>query len=168
MAKSDRPNFIPVPDPTVLTTEQLRRELQSQREYILSELSKVSAVNDEKFVGVDLRFGESKTALDAALRAQKDIADVQTKANAEAAEKTERAFTKQFDAMMALVASTSKATDDRIMDLTRRLDRGEGMATGGAAVKTEHRLDVGTLVAIISVIVAALAVVAAVVVVLKH
>jgi hypothetical protein len=57
-----------------------------------------------------------------------------------------------------------KATDEKISDLKGRLDRGEGVIRGGGEVRTERRLDMGTVISIISMAIAAAAVVVAVIV----
>lgn len=109
----------PVPDPTVLTTQQLNREIASITEQfkirldamdkaivLLQDLANraptVAVVNqmltdleklvDEKFAGRD-------KALSAALDAQKLSVTDQNKANSEAALKTENFFNKEIDGL---------------------------------------------------------------------
>jgi phenylalanyl-tRNA synthetase beta subunit len=167
VAIEERPSNIPIPDPSTLSTEQLRRELTLLREFLESKMDRIERVHDEQISGLNTRFSESKlegkVSLDAALRAQKDLVDTQNKANSEAGDKMEKAFTKQIDGIQLAIATSAKATDDRIDDVRRRLDRGEGIVTAGVTARTEHRLDGGLVVAIASMVIAALAVVALVV-----
>jgi Glu-tRNA(Gln) amidotransferase subunit E-like FAD-binding protein len=128
---------------------------------MLSELGTVSEVHNEKFEGVNTRFAENKIALDAALRAQKDLVDAQNKANSEASEKQSAAFTKQIDAMTLFINTAMKGIEDRMNDIKSRLDRGEGTTGGAAMHRTERRLDTGLVVSIVVGCVAAVALVVA-------
>ncbi len=123
MAEEDqRRSNIPIPDPSTLTTEQLRRELLSLREFLMKDMQRIEEVHTERFKSIDTRFGEGKTALDAALRAQKDTA-----------EKSEASFTKQIDGIQDSIEKASSASADRIEDLKGRLDRGEGNTAGSSS-----------------------------------
>jgi len=177
-------DFRPVPDPTVLTTAQLLRELGALRELletrldamdlatsllsetvnrtptvIQTEIAHLRELDAEKFAGITLQFAErdvrteqaakaGKEALDAALLSAKELVAQQNEANRGEAAKTEQNFTKQIDAQAA-----------RIDELKERIDRGEGSTQGSAVSRTERRLDIGQVIAVISVIVAVLAVV---------
>jgi hypothetical protein len=138
----------PRPDPTRLTTEMLRRELQATRELfeaklgerdakltillsalerrpteIRTSVNELKALQDQKFTAIDQRFSESKVALDTAMSAAK-----------EAAGKTESSLTKQLDSMAALIGTTTNALSDKIDDAKGRLTliegRGSGLASG--------------------------------------
>lgn len=134
----------PRPDPTVLTTEALRRDLLAQRELFESELrtrdvqiqllleemrvkpgsvrravDALQELQDQKFRAIDQRFAESKVALDTAMAAAK-----------EAAGKTEMSLTKQLDSMQALVGTTTNALSDKIDDAKGRLTLIEGRGSG--------------------------------------
>lgn len=137
----------PVPDPTILTTEQLHREIASTRELVIGEIRHLSDLTDEKFKAVEDRFSnvddkfddvaqrtaeqktDTKDALDAALQAAKDAVALQTVAFADATAKSEAAVTKQIDALGTLVEKSSDAKDEKINDLKSRLDRIEATAT---------------------------------------
>jgi hypothetical protein len=165
----DQPHNIPVPDPSVLTTEQLHRELASLRSIIeirldgmdraaqllASNVARVPTDTDkqidhlrglhgEKFTSVETRFRErdvrvaaseaaSVTAVNAALQAQKEAAGAQNAANSAAIGKSEAATADQIKGILAQLASNTKATDDKIADINRRLDRGEGAGSGRAS-----------------------------------
>lgn len=131
----------PVPDPTVLTTEQLHREISALREFVLGEIRHVGEMNVEKFRAVEDRFHDvgskfedvahrtaeqktdTKDALDAALQAAKDAVSLQTEASDKAIAKSEAATTKQIDALAVLVDKSADATTEKIVDLKSRLDK---------------------------------------------
>lgn len=62
----------------------------------------------------------------AALQAQKEAAAAQNESNAAAIAKSEAGFTKQIDGIGAQIAAAGKAVEDKIADINKRLDRGEG------------------------------------------
>jgi hypothetical protein len=146
MAPNDKGSR-PVPDPTILTTEQLHREIASTRELVVGEIRHLSELTDEKFRAVEDRFRnvddkfedvaqrtaeqktDTKDALDAALQAAKDAVALQTEAFDAATRKSESAVTKQIDALGTLVEKSSDAKDEKINDLKSRLDRIEATAT---------------------------------------
>ncbi len=67
-----------------------------------------------------------KTAIAAALQAQKEAAGATNESNSVALAKMETNFTKLIEQGSTLVQSVSKNLDDKISDLKGRLDRGEG------------------------------------------
>jgi len=176
---------IPVPDPSLLTTEQLRRELGAMRDILDVKIGAVEnataasfkeldsslerlhgaikdwpgmtsekighlrALHEERFNSVQKQFDErdvrakaaedaAKVAVNAALQAQKEAAGAQNDSNAAAITKSEAATIKQIDGILALLASNTKAIDDKISVINGRLDRGE--ASGKQVVRQE---DVG-------------------------
>jgi hypothetical protein len=104
-------------------------------------------VDDEKFRSIELQFIErdkrteqlslaDKTAIAAALQAQKEQAVAQNQSNAAATAKSEANFTKQIDQISTLIQSTAKAQDDKTNDIKDRLTRIEGTAVGTKETKT--------------------------------
>lgn len=96
---------------------------------------------EERFSGVQKQFDErdirakasedaAKVAVNAALQAQKEAAAAQNDSNAAAITKSESATTKQIDGILALLASNTKAIDEKITGINGRLDRGEGHSKG--------------------------------------
>lgn len=177
---------IPLPDPTVLTTEALHREIGILKETIEGQ---IKAIKDsiaaetkanadlvrEQFQGIQTQFDliekaadklatADKTALAAALQAQKEAA-AQTYANIVAViEKSEGGFTKQIDAIAEIIASSTKGLEDKITAMTSRLDRGDGRVSGAGDQKTEGRASLGTLIAVVTVGIAVLAIIVTVVI----
>jgi len=132
------------------------------------KFSQHRVVDDEKFRSIEVQFVErdrrteqlslaDKTAIAAALQAQKEAAGATNESNAAAISKSESAFTKQIDQIYTLVASTTKSTDDKINDLKSRLDRGEGKTVGTQETKTEQRDNGKYLIAVLGLLLAILA-----------
>jgi polyhydroxyalkanoate synthesis regulator phasin len=134
---SDARSNVPIPDPTLLTTEQFtrgqdiqRRELQALRELLTSEMNRIEKVHEEKFKSIETRFAEGKTALDAALRAAQNLVDAQNRSNAEASEKSERSFTKQIEALDQQTKTITSSQSKEINDLKERFVANEGVTKG--------------------------------------
>jgi len=111
-----------------------------------------------KFDGIQLQFRErdirtdqdkiaASTAVNAALQAQKEAAGAQNESNAAAITKSENSFTKEIDGLKSLINTVRDAIQSDVANLTGRLDRGEGITTGGKEMRSEHRLDTGQLIA---------------------
>jgi hypothetical protein len=132
---------IPIPDPSLLTTEQFnrgqdnaRREMSSLREYLISEMTRIEKVHEEKFKGIEVRFAESKiegkTALEAALRAAQNLVDAQNKSNSAAAEKSEQNFTKQIEALNTQTTTITGALAAQVSDIKERITSSESTHKG--------------------------------------
>jgi hypothetical protein len=180
----------PVPDPTVLTTEQLRRELGSLREILQARLDGMDRaqellngdmrrvpsetdkqvqhlreLHETKFDGVQTQFEErdkrteqlslaSRTAIAAALQAQKESAIAQNESNAASVTKSEGAFTKQIDAIGLLVQSTKIAIESNIADIKERLTSIEGRTMGMTNQQSTQHQDSSSRVAMVAMIAA--------------
>ena len=59
----------PDPDPTRLTTDQLRREIISLRELLEAKLDAEISLTAQKFQGVQVQFSENRLAVNAAFQA---------------------------------------------------------------------------------------------------
>jgi hypothetical protein len=181
----------PVPDPTLLTTQQLIREIAALKQYLETSIASASDVigtrlggmdkaiellqkatdkmpefvrdqvgqlrdlhnevfrsvaasfeeRDKRvqqaFASIDTQFAErdkrteqlslaDKTAIAAALQAQKEAAGATNEANGAALAKMENNFTKLIEQGQSLVQSVSRNLEDKINDQKSRLDRGEG------------------------------------------
>lgn len=135
----------PVPDPTSLTTDQLRREIMALRELQESRMDGERRLNEERFHGIETQFLErdkrteqtthdNKVAVDAAFAAAKEAVGEQNKSNAASITKSEAAFTKQIDQTGVLLNAVAKATDEKIEDLKTRLTTIESRKSGGVEV----------------------------------
>jgi len=161
-------DFRPVPDPTLLTTEQLHREIAALREFVLGEIRHVGELSNERFKAVDEQFyavsertkeqkEDGRLALDAAFQSAKDAVALQTEASEKAIAKSEAATTKQIDALGVVVEKSSQAKDEKIDDLKTRLDKLEGRREGVSSSTALLLAIVGALAAvavIVSIVVA--------------
>ena len=144
MPETNKTGISPVPDPTILTTQQSDKGLLALRELFEAELetlkSEIKCTNDyislrrtdiqnsinnlkdfhdEKFMSVERRFTDSKTTLDVVLTAQK-----------EAVSKSEAAFTKQLDEIGKRMDTLFRAMDEKASDLKERITQIESFAKG--------------------------------------
>lgn len=197
---------VPTPDPTQLTTEQLRREISWLRELLQDRVTgsrevievrlnsmdravtliqdafnkapdaaRTYAKHEEKFIsiekdigqrfndlekwlsvkfgGVQTQFAErdtrteqislaNKLAIDAALQAAKEAVGEQNKSNVQATAKSEAAFTKQIDQVGTLIATSTKALDDKVNDMKDRInaiDLSSKTSVGGLTARSEGK-----------------------------
>jgi hypothetical protein len=196
--KTEAGSSVPIPDPTILTTQALQREIftarelvelrvESLREILTSKydgaLNSINLIEDrinviidrnrhelidikhfydekiqsvieamavmkntinERFTLADVQTEKAardvKSAVDAAFAAAKEAVGEQNKSNALSITKSESAFTKQIDQLVASIAQIVKNTDDkiesikinndsRINDIKDRIIRMEGRSS---------------------------------------
>jgi len=176
----------PDPDPTLLTTENLRREIENLKELmetrlnasdaarealhelIAVELKVLGNVTQQRFEGIATQFAErdkrteqlsiaDKTAIAAALQAQKEAAGATNESNSVALAKMENNFTKLIDQGQTLLQSVAKNMDDKINDLKSRNDTREGQSRGvglSAAVIVQVVASVAAAVGVIGFVIA--------------
>lgn len=186
----------PVPDPTEMTTEALKREIAGLKELLeartnasvkemgyvkeliemrLAEMDKaiklvhedrqyfpnridekitaVAAVNDARFRNLDTRFEERDSRTEAHNASSKMAVDAALQAAKEAVSKSEMATVKQIDQQSQMLASISKALDEKIDDVKDRLTRLEGAGEGQIAQRTTSQASSSFALAIISFII---------------
>lgn len=197
----------PDPDPTILTTENLRREIANLKEQInsrldlndkaiaidrvsndaaignlheliLANIETLEKVTAQRFDGIAIQFTErdkrteqlslaDKTAIAAALQAQKEAAGAQNESNAASVLKQEAAFTKLLDQTQALFQTSMSALTTQINDLKSRLDTGEGRGMATSESKQDRSTDKGQSLVMVSIAIALAAFVFAVVMALR-
>ncbi len=136
----------PVPDPTLLTTEQLIRGLRDLRELIESKLDEQHTLMDGHFIIDNERFAkiseqlssvervrveqkaDTKRELDAALTAQK-----------ESSTKTEAALIKLLDSITTTFNTGMAALTGRLDDVRDRVVAIESNKAGASEQRTESR-----------------------------
>jgi hypothetical protein len=154
----------PRPDPTLLTTEALNREIAALRDLLFGEIRHRGQLTDEQFRAVDIKFdaierrtAEQKTdtrlAVDAALTAAKELVAIQNEASMTSNAKTETSMTKQIDSIFMRLDQYSSAMDEKINDLKARLDRIEGKTQGTQLSMGLAFGAVGALAAIVTIVV---------------
>jgi hypothetical protein len=140
----------PVPDPTLLTTENLRREISNLKELtdtkfagindlFSSELEKLASVTSERFTAVGAQFTERDTRTDQRAGDTKLAVDAAFAAAKEATAKIEAGFTKSIDGQQELMNTNTKASDEKISDLKDRITAIESRTQGLGAARSEGR-----------------------------
>ncbi len=154
----------PVPDPTVLTTQQLTIGLAALREiletrldamdiatelnkaatdklpvYICDKIASLSKLVDEKFTGVEKQFVERDTRTDKIAELGQKALEAALSAAKEAVGKTEVSFTKQIDAVITQIQAEKKATDDKFEDAKGRITTLESSINTRHDVSSENR-----------------------------
>ncbi len=166
MAERERTSLpmvtVPIPDPTVLTTQQLLREIATSREIVETSIKGLRELHEERFASISNQFIErdvrteqasrdSKVAVDAALKAAKEAVEEQNKSNALAIAKSEAGFTKQIDQIGILVSTTQKGNDERFEDIKGRLVLLEGVRRGGSEIWAYMIAIAGLAIAILAI-----------------
>jgi len=113
-------------------------------------VTQLKDLQNEKFNSIHQQFSErdirteqasaaAAQALAAALQAAKELVGAQGEASAAAAVKSETAFTKQFEQIVATITTLTDAIDKRITELKERIDRGEGSDSGVREIRGVER-----------------------------
>jgi hypothetical protein len=116
---------------------EVQRSTSSLRELMESKLDKLAEVSEERFKSIQTQFTllkqateqldvANKTAIAAALQAQKESAGETQKTSQAAIAKSETSTSEAIKALTTTINAANAATNDRINDLKGRLDRGEG------------------------------------------
>ena len=120
-------------------THDICRRIAAEREYILSQLEIVATRMGEKFSSVDEQFTASKTAVDAALTAQKEAVNEQNKANSAAIKVSEGNTKEQLTSLGQVADASFKAMSDKIEDARNRLTIIESLTRGLKEATGEDR-----------------------------
>ena len=161
----DTPDWRPVPDPTLLTTQQLLRELAALRELLETRINALDRL-------LSRRMDDADRAITAALAsAEKAVSKAETSAERrfEAVNEFRKTLSDQagtfiprgeydtaYDALTGRVAANAERVAALELRLTSRLDLGEGTDRGTATARTDHRLDTSQVIAAIATLAAVL------------
>jgi len=115
----------------------LDRAIRNLHDILQGEINKLAAVSEERFSGVQTQFTllkqateqldlANKTAIAAALQAQKESAGETQKSSQAAIAKSENSTSEAIRTLTATFQQQFNATTERFNDLKERLDRGEG------------------------------------------
>ncbi len=141
--------WAPVPDPTVLTTEALLREIKNLREAMEQRIDSNQKLSDAEFRRVAERFNlvesqrveqkaDTESAIKAALAAQKEAGD-----------KAETATAKQLGQLgNSFETSFSTAGKERD-DLKERIVKLESVRLGASESRSENRATTGQVIAVV-------------------
>jgi hypothetical protein len=164
------PDDRPTPDPTVLTTAQLLREIESVKDWTNALVTASKDVTIERFRSVETQFAlserqrveqkkDTKDAVDAALSAAKEAVQEQTKASAEAIGKSEAINSNTQSQLAAQFETGIKSVTEKFDDLKDRVLRLEQTRITEVASHETQRMDYGLLVSIASVFISIIAIV---------
>jgi hypothetical protein len=140
----------PTPDPTILTTEQLLREVASAREITNAKLEGLEKAYLVRFDGIEREFHlinerrieqkiDTKSAVDAAFNAAK-----------EAVTKSEINSTEAIRQQNATFSAELKGVIDTLNDVKDRVNRMEAVTQGISETRTGQRLDINMIVAVLA------------------
>jgi hypothetical protein len=169
----------PIPDPTLLTTQQLHRELGGLREILEARLDgmdkalalfhdltdkipseldvRIAAliqIYDERFRSVQTQFSERGMRNDQNSRSAKDAVDAALVSAKEAVAKSELMTTKQLEQLHALMFAMRDAHNKTLEELKERVARNEGQDRGHAVAQGTHHTDRSFIVAVLAVLAA--------------
>lgn len=128
----------------------LKTELDKIPNYIEEKVSRWSSIHDERFKSVQTQFQErdvrveqtardTKTAVDAALQAQKEAAGATTEASDRSIAKSEAATAEQIRQLQTFAQSQNESVRAVIDDIKERLTRLEGLGIGRQTEQTSHQ-----------------------------
>jgi hypothetical protein len=126
---------------TVQAIEVQRREVSLLPERIEKEVGHLRGMQEQRHEAVQRQIAErdeqiaiaaaaQRSAMDSAFNALKEQTVIQANAAAAAVTKSEAAFTKQLDNMLALLNNSQLSINEKVAAVNSRLDRNEGKDTG--------------------------------------
>ena len=161
----------PTPDPTVLTTEALQREVEAVKDLINitgdrfhTEIVQARDAHEEsvrqRFIAVEREFElteryrveqkkDTKDAVDAALAAAKEAVREQTLASEKSILKSETATSEQLRQLTVTFTTAIAGVNDKFDDLKDRVNRIEGLKQGGKEAYAAIYAFAGFIVALI-------------------
>ena len=124
-------------DDLVRVPTEVQKVTVALRELLESKIDKLAEVSEERFKSIQTQFtllkqateqldNANKTAIAAALQAQKESAGETQKTSQAAIAKSEASTSEAIRALTTTFGAATTAQADRINDLKGRLDRGEG------------------------------------------
>jgi len=147
----------PIPDPTVLTTDQLLREIAHTKELAEVRIAYEAKLADQRASLVEGFRIESKAdgqrALEAALAAQKDSNREQAASFAAATTKSESAFADQLRQIVALSSTDNANVLTQLGDIKERIGKIENIKLGGLESQTQRRDGLAMIVSVAAIIV---------------
>jgi hypothetical protein len=145
-------------DPTALTVDRVLREIGLLRGSVALQIKALEELLDEKLKAVDREFAliedrrkeqkeDTRSAVDAALIAQKEAVKGQTAASEKAIEKSEKSFTSQIAALEATLQTSIVSLTTSLQDMKDRIGRIESHTAGGKEAIIDMRAVIGLVLA---------------------
>jgi cobalamin biosynthesis Mg chelatase CobN len=150
------------PDPTILTTEQLMREIERVKELMMAKFEGQNQVFAERFSSVGTRFElveqqrkeqkeDTATAVQAALNAAKEAVKEQTTASEKSITKSETATSEQLKQLSTTFTTAQAASDGRIDDIKTRIERMENLKQGGKEAFSTAQAAIALLLGLLAI-----------------
>jgi hypothetical protein len=155
----------PVPDPTILTTEALIREISHLRELLETQIEGLGDACEAKFEYIEQRFRDRDLLVDAAFIASKEAVAASLAAAKEAVAKSEDTFNKQIAEIRRTADATRQGAEKDVAGVKERvtiieaLDRGSDKRAQG--INSITTLSISGLLLLVSVASAATAIIVA-------
>jgi hypothetical protein len=111
----------PVPDPTVLTTEALIREINHLRELMETQIEGLGDACEAKFSYIERRFADRDLLVDAAFQSSREAVAAALAASKEAVAKSEDTFNKQIAEIRRTAEATSKGQEKEVAGVKDRV-----------------------------------------------
>lgn len=106
------PSNIPIPDPSVRTTEQIQRELGAQREFLEAKIEALKVLATDRVTSL------------------KELIDQQIEASSAAIAKSETSVSKDIEALEKGIFNAKEGFASEIRNLSSRMDRMDGARNG--------------------------------------
>lgn len=130
MADENNPkNIVPIPDPTLLTTAQLYREIAALDASILArllavreEIRALREIMDSKYEAITIKFVERDIRFGQRDELNKSATEAQLVAHTTAINKAEAGFSKQIDEIGKRIEILTRSIEERVTGITKSLD----------------------------------------------
>jgi hypothetical protein len=169
----------PVPDPTVLTTEAIRRDIdhlrelfdsryvgleadfesftahhdREHREIVEKAIQHLKELTDEKFRGIAQQFAERDVRTDQAFKASTEAITAAMAAQEKAVGKSEVATAKQIEDLRTTFITALEGTNAKVDDVKDRVVRAEGSLTGEEKKSTGISQTAGMVIPAIAILI---------------
>lgn len=146
----------PRPDPTILTTEALHREIGHLREHVDQKFESHGQLDGEKLARIEQRFRDRELLVSAEFAASKEAVVNALASSKEAVAKSEDMFRGQIAELRRTADATNRSLEKEIgaikdrVTIIEALDRGEEKKAAGISSTTA--LAISVLVVVISAI----------------
>jgi ribosomal protein S11 len=173
------PDWRPIPDPTVLTTEAIRRDIdhlrelfdaryvgleadfesftahhdREHREIVEKAIQHLKELTDEKFRGIAVQFAERDVRTEQAFTASTEAITAAMAAQEKAIGKSEVAVAKQIEELRTTFVTALDGTNAKVDDVKDRVVRAEGSLTGEEKRSSGFNQTTGLVIAALTALV---------------
>jgi NADH dehydrogenase/NADH:ubiquinone oxidoreductase subunit G len=145
---------VPSPDPTVLTSAALYREIAGLRELVLDRIEAETGISKEKFCRIDKQMATAEQQRKEQKQDTKEAVDQALAAQQEAVAKSEKATEKQLEEIKTNSGATIEGLRRELGDLKERVVSVEQQKVGAVEQKAGMGANAGLAIAASGVILA--------------